>query len=520
MLLNDVVATSHALRRTRSRHEKTAALAACLRRLGPQELETGVAYLCGALPRGKIGVGWAAVRRAREATPAALPALTLGGVDRALVEIGALRGAGTGRERERRLGTLFASATGEEQEFLARLLLGELRQGASEGLVVEGVARAAGVPAASVRRALMLSGSLGAVALAALTDGAAGLGRFSLELFRPVVPMLAQPAEDFEVVFSRLGEAAFEFKLDGARIQVHKGGDEIRVFSRRLNDVSEAVPEIVAAARALPVREAILDGEALALQSDGTPHPFQTTMRRFGRKLDVARMRQELPLSHFLFDCLYLEGEPLLDRSGAERAAALASAVPIELQVPRLVTADPERAAAFWKQALGRGHEGLMAKALDARYQAGGRGHAWLKLKPAHTLDLVVLAAEWGSGRRRGQLSNLHLGARDPAAGGFVMLGKTFKGLSDELLAWQTRRLLELELSRDDWTVYVRPELVIEIAFSDVQASPHYPGSLALRFARVKAYRPDKRADAADTIDAVRAIAEGRALRGAPDLRG
>src|SRR5216110_1885610 len=383
--------------------------------------------------------------------------------------------------------------------------MGELRQGALEGRVTEAVARAAGLEAEAVRRATMLAADLGRVAHAALTRGAAGLTSFRVELFRPLKPMLAQAAGDVGDALTRLGngQAAFEYKLDGARIQVHKARDQVRVFSRQLNDVTQAVPEVVETVRRLPLDDAILDGEAIALRPDGTPLPFQMTMRRFGRKLDVERLRAELPLVPFFFDILYADGAPLLDEPYARRFAVLAAAVTGEQRVPRIVTSDAGEAGAFFERAIAAGQEGLMAKALDARYEAGARGAAWLKLKPAHTLDLVVLAAEWGHGRRRGRLSNLHLGARDADAGGFVMLGKTFKGMTDELLAWQTTRLLALEHARDDHTVYVRPELVVEVAFNDVQASPQYPGGVALRFARVVRYRPDKRADEADTIATV-----------------
>jgi DNA ligase-1 len=344
------------------------------------------------------------------------------------------------------------------------------------------------------------------VASAVLLHGEAGLSGFSLKLLRPVKPMLAQPAEAIADALGRMDAAAFEFKLDGARVQVHKAGDEVRVFTRRLNDVTAAVPEIVELAKALPAEAIILDGEALALRADGKPHPFQVTMRRFGRKLDVEGMRRELPLASFFFDCLYCDGEALIDRGGGDRFTVLSRCLPEGIVIPRITTADQSEAEAFLEQALERGHEGVMAKALDATYEAGARGASWLKVKRTHTLDLVVLAAEWGHGRRRGWLSNLHLGARDPATGGFVMLGKTFKGMTDDTLEWQTGRLQEIEVSRDRYTVYVLPDLVVEVAFSDVQESPQYPGGLALRFARLKRYRPDKRPEQADTIDMVRGI--------------
>jgi DNA ligase 1 len=327
--------------------------------------------------------------------------------------------------------------------------------------------------------------------------------------------MLAQPADDLADALGTLGRAALEYKLDGARVQVHKAGSEVRVYSRRLNEVTAAVPEIVEAVQGLPFGEAILDGEAIALRPDGWPQPFQITMRRFGRKLDVAAMRQSLPLAAFFFDALALDGTNLIDLPAGERFAALGAAVPANLRIPRTVSERTDEALAFAAQALAAGHEGIMAKALGAPYEAGARGRSWLKVKTATTLDLVVLAAEWGHGRRQGWLSNLHLGARDPAAGGFVMLGKTFKGLTDRMLAWQTEQFLAREIARDRYTVYVRPELVVEIAFNDLQASPHYPGGLALRFARVKGYRPDKGAEDADTIETVRTIyqRQGGAVR-------
>jgi DNA ligase-1 len=355
----------------------------------------------------------------------------------------------------------------------------------------------------------MFAGDLGAVAAAAFREGGEGLARFSIQLFRPVQPMLAGSAEDMAEAFDRLETAALEYKLDGARVQVHRAGDDVRVYTRKLNDVTEAVPELVERVRALPVSEVILDGEALAFREDGRPHPFQVTMRRFGRKLDVEAMRRELPLDAFFFDLLYLDGASLTDLPARERVDAMSGLIPEPLSIPRLITSDPSRAESFLRDALQAGHEGLVAKSLEASYEAGRRGSSWLKLKPVHTLDLVVLAAEWGSGRRRGWLSNLHLGARDPATGGYVMLGKTFKGMTDEMLEWQTRKLQELEISRDEWTVYVRPELVIEIAFDGVQESQKYPGGVALRFARVKRYRPDKSAAEADTIDSIRTIYEG-----------
>jgi DNA ligase 1 len=358
-------------------------------------------------------------------------------------------------------------------------------------------------PPAEVRRALMMAGDLPAVARAALAGGETGLSAFSVQLFQPVLPMLAGSAEAVEDALAELGQAALEYKLDGARVQIHRSADQVRVYSRRLNEVTAAVPELVEAAREFSAREIIVEGEAIALRPDGSPLPFQTTMRRFGRRLDVERVRAELPVTLFLFDVLYLDGVSLLDQPLSRRSELLAASVPGSLLVPRIVTSSAEEAGEFHRRAMARGHEGVMVKALDAPYEAGRRGRRWLKVKTVRTLDLVVLAAEWGHGRRRGWLSNLHLGAREPG-GGFVMLGKTFKGMTDEMLRWQTERLSELEVRRDGHTVYVRPELVVEVAFNDLQASPQYPGGLALRFARVKGYRPDKAAAEADTIDTLR----------------
>ena len=504
--LHDLVRTSQAVAETSARLEKVGHLAAFLGRLEPGEVDTAVAFLCGELRQGRIGIGPAALRDAFPENAADAPTLTLAEVDQAFERIAAVKGAGSVNRRLRLLAELLTRTTRNEQELLARLVLGELRQGALEGVMVDAVAAASTVRAASVRRALMFAGDLRAVAGAFLVSGEAALSDFSLELFSPIRPMLAQTAEGVGDALGRLESAAFEFKLDGARIQVHKGGGDVRVFTRRLNDVTAAVPEIVEVVRELPARELILDGEVLALRADGKPHPFQITMRRFGRKLDIERMRRELPLAPFFFDCLYVDGETLIDRPAGERFGALAGVLPEGLLVPRTVTGEQTAAEAFLEEALRLGHEGVMVKSLESVYEAGMRGASWFKIKPVRTLDLVVLAAEWGHGRRRGWLSNLHLGARDPKTGGFVMLGKTFKGMTDQTLAWQTQRLRELEVSRDQYTVYVRPEPVAEIAFSDLQASPHYPGGLALRFARLKRYRLDKRPEDADTIDTVRAI--------------
>ncbi len=498
-----IVETSTRVVEASGRLDKIGHLASCLAACQPGSVPTAVALLAGQPRQGRIGIGYATLRAART-EGAGRPTLTLAELDATLDRIVATRGKGAAAERARLLQELFERASAQEQDFLVRLLLGELRQGALEGLMVDAVAKAAGLPLADVRRAVMVSGDLGEVAQAALGEGAAGLQRFAITLFRPLHPMLAQPSESIADAMAQLGRAALDYKLDGARIQAHKAGDEVRVYTRRLNEVTGAVPEVVEAVRALPVRSAILDGEAIALRKDGRPQPFQVTMRRFGRKLDVAALRQELPLAPFFFDCLALDDQPLIDRPAGERFAALEAAAPLSLRVPRLITDRAEQAEAFVARALADGHEGVMAKALDAAYDAGARGRSWLKVKPTHTLDLVVLAAEWGHGRRKGWLSNLHLGARDGA--GFVMLGKTFKGLTDALLTWQTEQLLAREVARDAWTVYVRPELVVEVAFNDIQASPHYPGGMALRFARVRRYRPDKQAGEADTIETVRRI--------------
>ena len=513
MLLVDLVETSRRVAGASRRLDKIGALGDCLCQLASQDIDVAVAFLCGETRQSKLGIGPAVIMQARAHVAAHSPALTLGEVDQALERIARTSGAGSIAARKQLLAELLARATANEQDFLVRLLMGELRQGALEGVMLEAIARAAHLPLSEVRRASMVAGGLVPVARAALTEGSIGLHRFSLQLFRPVLPMLAQPAQDVDQALQQLGTAALEWKLDGARVQVHKSGEEVRVYSRGLNDVSAAVPELVQTVRALPAAQLILDGETIALQADGRPHSFQVTMRRFGRRLDVERMRQELPLSVFFFDCLRRDQEDLTGWPATRRFTALAEALPSELLIPRLMTADRATAQRYFDAALARGHEGIMAKSLEAPYEAGSRGSSWLKVKQMHTLDLVVLAAEWGHGRRRGRLSNLHLGARDPASGGFVMLGKTFKGLTDEMLEWQTKTLLALEAARDAYTVYVRHELVVEIAVNEIQASPQYPGGLALRFARVKRYRYDKRPEEADTIDTVRQLFMTQAAR-------
>jgi DNA ligase-1 len=432
-------------------------------------------------------------------------------VAEALAAICRAKGPGALAARQAILQALLTRATEEERRFFVLLSRGELRQGAQEGVLVDAVARAAAVPAPEVRRAAMMAGSLPAVAEAALKEGSTGLSRFRLRVLDPVSPMLADSAEDLETALADLGRAGLEWKLDGARVQVHRSGDEVRVFSRSLKDVTNAVPEVVKAVRALPARTLLLDGEAIALGKDRLPEPFQVTMRRFGLKRQPSELAQKLPLSVFFFDVLHADGEDLDSWPGAARAERLAAEVPEELRVPRIVTADPALAKAFFEDALRRGHEGVMAKSLTATYEAGRRGAGWLKVKRAHTLDLVVLAVEPGSGRRRGWLSNLHLGARDAQSGGFVMLGKTFKGMTDDMLRWQTERLRELAVfesveGRGETVVHVRPELVVEVAFDGIQASTRYPAGMTLRFARLKRYREDKCADEADTLDTIRAL--------------
>ncbi len=503
MLLAELVNTSRQIGATARRTEKTAALAAFLRRLRPDEVPVAVSYLAGRTTQGKIGIGWSALQAA-SVPPAATPSLEILDIDKRIGEVSRSQGPGSTARRTDLLRQLFGAATEPEQQFLSALLIGEIRQGSLEGLMAEAIAKASGIPLQHIRRAVMMAGDIAAVGRAALEHGVDALGRYDVQLFRPVQPMLAQSAEDVEEALSELGEAALEYKMDGARVQVHKSGEDVAVFSRRLNDVTAAVPEIVEAVRALPAKDLILDGEVIALQPDGRPRPFQETMRRFGRKLDVDRMRSQMPLTPFFFDALYLNGGSLLDQPQSARFNELSSMAPPGLLMPNLVTSDTARAEDFVREALDRGHEGVMAKARGAAYAAGARGQSWLKVKQARTLDLVILAAEWGHGRRRGWLSNLHLGARDTENGGYAMLGKTFKGLTDEMLAWQTQELLKIEIGRDAYTVYVEPKIVVEIAFNEIQVSPRYPSGLALRFARVKRYRPDKQASDSDTFETVR----------------
>jgi DNA ligase-1 len=511
MRLAEIVRASHAVTATSSRLGKVEVLAHQIRTAGHEEIEIVVAFLSGQTRQGRIGVGHAAISAAAGVTPADESSLELRDVDNRFQALSQISGKGAAGERARALSALFALATRDEQQFLRGLLYGEIRQGALEGVLVDAVARAVGVPVDRVRRAAMMTGDLGHVALAACTGGEAALGEFGLQLMRPVDPMLAETSAGVSEALADLGDAMVEYKLDGARIQAHKAGDDVRIFSRSLREVTGSLPEIVTAVRALPAREIVLDGEAIALKPGGAPHPFQVTMQRFGRKggasaRPASDAAADLQLTPFFFDALYLEGTSLIDEPLERRISALTDAAS-SVSVPRLIRPTPEAARQFAADALAHGHEGVMAKALASPYAAGRRGGAWLKIKQARTLDLVILAAEWGHGRRHGWLSNLHLGARDPEHNNFVMLGKTFKGLTDEMLAWQTQHLLSLEIARDAYTVHVRPELVVEVAFNEIQTSSTYAGGLALRFARVKRYRTDKKAEDADTIATVRGLA-------------
>jgi DNA ligase-1 len=509
MLFADVVSASADVAATSARLAKIERLAQLLAVTDAADVAIVVSWLAGELPQRQIGVGWAALRAIPE--PSAAASLTVAAVDAAFTEIKAISGTGSQRRRTDALTALFEAATAPEQVFLRRLLGGDLRQGALTGVMTEAVARAAQLPAASVRRAAMLGGALPAVAAAALGGGVGALEAFALRVGRPISPMLAQTATSVGDALTRLGgKALFEAKLDGARVQIHRNGNDVSIYTRTLDDVTVRLPEIVAAARALPVSTLVADAEAIALRPDGRPHPFQVTASRFGKSLDIARAREVQPLQAFVFDILHLDGTDLLDAPTEQRVRALDEIVPPGERIPRLITGDPEAATAFMAAMLAAGHEGVMGKSLSAAYEAGRRGAGWLKVKPVHTLDLVVLAVEWGSGRRTGVLSNIHLGARDPGTGGFVMLGKTFKGMTDAMLAWQTERFTELaEGPTDGRVVRLRPEQVVEIAFDGVQRSSRYPGGIALRFARVLRYRHDKLAAEADTFDTVAAYLSG-----------
>ncbi|WP_431892597.1 ATP-dependent DNA ligase [Cellulosimicrobium funkei] len=553
MLLAEVAATSDAVAATRSRLAKRAAIADLLRRVaddaegGSAEVEIAVAYLAGELRQRRTGLGWRSLRDLP--APAEEPRLTLTDVDAAFARMADLAGPGSSTARQAEAATLFGAATAREQSLLAGLVSGELRQGALDSVVVDAVAEAAGVPADAVRRAVMLAGATGPVARAALTAGGPeaateALATFRLTVGRPVRPMLAQSAPDVGAALDKLGAApggedasgtavAVDVKLDGIRIQVHRDGDDVRVFTRSLDDITERVPEIVAAVRALPGRALVLDGEALVVGPDGVPRPFQETAARSATQgersaAEEAELAASLELSPFFFDVLHADGRDLLDEPLRDRLAVLDDLLADlladaagPLAVRRLVTDDAAAATAFFDAAVAEGQEGVVVKSLDAPYAAGRRGAGWVKVKPRHTLDLVVLAVERGSGRRSGWLSNIWLGARDPE-GGFVMLGKTFKGMTDEMLAWQTQRFRELQTADEGYVVHVRPEQVVEIAFDGLQRSTRYPGGLALRFARVVRYRDDKTAAEADTIDTVRALARplGGGAAEAPDAEG
>ena len=504
MLFAEIVAASAAVGGTRSRRTKVEILAAALRALALAEVEPAVAWLAGEPRQGRMGIGWRTLAAVGSPACQAAPegVLTVERVDAALDALAGCAGTGSAGRRAILLAELFGAATTDEQQFLRRLLIGELRQGALEGVLTEAVAVAAAVPAEQVRRALMLSGRLPVTARAALAGGAEALAAFRLEVGRGVRPMLASPATSLDDALAELGSGGrgvtVEYKLDGARIQLHRDGDHVRVFTRSLRDITAAVPELVELGCAVPCRSTVLDGESLALTDEGRPRPFQETMSNTSAGVLVPRF----------FDCLHLDGFDLLDAPLAERLDALAR-VAAPYRMPGVVAPDGQQAAALLDEALAAGHEGVMVKSLDAPYAAGRRGRAWQKVKLAHTLDLVVLAAEWGYGRRTGLLSNIHLGARDPDGGPPVMVGKTFKGMTDALLAWQTEQFSARALRRDGHVVHLPPEFVVEIELDGVQASVRYPGGVALRFARVQRYRPDKTPAEADTIDTVRALLTG-----------
>lgn len=499
MLFAELASTSVTVAETRSRKRKAELLAETLRRLAPDEVEPAVAYLSGELRQRRTGIGWASLRDLP--VPAPQAELIVRDVDTALEQLAGLSGPGSQAARRDGLAALFCRATEGEQAFLRALISGDLRQGALAGVMAEAVAAATGIPRTAVDRAAMLRGDARVVAEVALREGGAGLDRFRLEVGRPIGPMLASPGASLEEALARVTKGVVDWKLDGARIQVHRDGDEVAIYSRSLDELTPRLPAVVAAARGLAARRVVLDGEAIALRADGRPEPFQVTSSRIAAGA--------AGITPILFDVLHIDGEDLLDAPMERRAEALSAAVPEDLRVARVITDSPAAAQAHFDAALAAGHEGVVIKALDTPYAAGRRGAGWLKVKPRHTLDLVVLAAEWGHGRRRGWLSNLHLGARSIDGGGFVMLGKTFKGLTDAMLTWQTERLRALAVSHDGEVVRVRPELVVEIAFDGLQTSPRYPGGVALRFARVLRYREDKTAGEADDLGAVLALRTG-----------
>ncbi len=496
-LLADVVTASRDLTDTRSRSEKVAILAELLGRLDASEVGVAVGFLAGVPRQGRIGVGYSTIYGIERAS-AREASLSIEELDRAIAEVQAATGSGSAAKRKQILGDLVARATDQEADFVKRLFTGELRQGALAGLMVDAIGKAAGVSAEHARRALMLSGDLSRTAEIALTQGEDGLRAVGFEIFRPVLPMLASSAASVPEAVGGFGRSSVEWKLDGIRIQIHRRDDEVRIYTRNLNDITPVLPGIVAAVRALPVNQAVFDGEALWMGAHG-PAAFQDT---------VSRIDSEAPpegIVTFLFDLLHLEGYDLLDNPLEERSARLEEIAP-HLKIPSATTSDSGTAQRVLEDALAVGHEGIVVKDAASLYSAGRRGKAWRKVKPVRTYDLVVLGAEWGHGRRRGWLSNLHLGARDPSTGDFVMVGKTFKGLTDELLEWQTKELLAREAGRQGIAVLVRPALVVEIALDGVQSSTRYSGGVALRFARVKRYRPDKSAGEADTIDDLRAL--------------
>jgi DNA ligase-1 len=497
-LLAEVVQASREVAETSSRSAKVGILADLLRGLEPGEVPVVAAFLSGVPRQGRVGVGYAGAYGRDRVAAGGGEALTVGDLDRALTEVQEAIGSGSATTRRALLDALFARATEAEGDFVRRLLTGELRQGALGGIMVDAISKAAGVPADVTRRALMLSGDLARTAATAMSEGEAGLRAVGFELFRPVLPMLASGADSVAEAVRGCELSSVEWKLDGIRIQIHRRDDEVRIYTRNLNDVTRALPGVVSAVRALPVRTVVLDGEALGMTDEG-PAAFQDTVARID-----AHARPE-GVATFLFDLLHADGENLLDTPLRERRSRLQAIAPA-LTIPGALTADPDEAQRVLDEALRAGHEGVVVKDAASTYAAGRRGKAWRKVKPVRTYDLVVLGAEWGHGRRSGRLSNLHLGARDPGTGGFVMVGKTFKGMTDELLAWQTQALLEREAERRGIAVPVRPELVVEIALDGVQASTRYPGGVALRFARVKRYRPDKDAAGADTIDDLRAL--------------
>jgi DNA ligase-1 len=527
--LADIVTASRDVAATRSRTQKIARFALILGQSSLEELPATVGFLCGELRQGRLGLGYRSLRDLAPSadSPPQGGAVTVLELDTLFQTLGALSGKGAAGERETLLSALFVRLSAGERDFVVRLILGELRQGALESIVLDALAQATQIPSEAIRKAMLFAGNATDVAVSAFRGGAAELATFSIQLFRPLRPMLAQSAKDPAEALERTAPAAAEHKLDGARVQLHRQGERVAIYSRHGNELTDALPEIVELGRSFAADSLVLDGEVIALKDDGRPQPFQVTMQRVGRKLGVTAARADLPLRAFFFDCLYLNGHVLVDRPNSERWQALRAAVPEAARVTRVEVSTAAEADAVLRAALDSGNEGLVLKSLASTYEAGRRGAGWVKVKPAPTLDLVVLAAEWGSGRRTGLLSNLHLGARDPDSGGFVMLGKTFKGLTDAVLKWQTSKLQEIAThpprdtgggERTDWVVHVRPELVVEIAFDGLQKSSTYPGGMALRFARVKRYRDDKPATEADTIGFVRELFErGHSAGGDPE---